>query len=243
MPRTSVVDLVAAHHACRCRAGRALDRRRRARRRRRDRRCCSPEHLIAAAQAEHVTAAPQMRARCRCPSPARAGRRDRRWSICVPGMITTIGIRRDRLARRDEDQPHAGLLPERIEIVEIGDPRQHRHRDDARRLPIRAARSRSTRILGRQRVPPRGSHGTTPSEGQPVSRVIAARPSSNSAASPRNLLMMKPLDARALVRLQHRMRADDAGDHAAAIDVADQHDRHVGRLRQIPYWRCRRRAD
>ena len=31
-------------------------------------------------------------------------------------------------------------------------------------------------------------------------------------------------------RRQHRMGADQAGDHAAAVDVADQHHRHIGRL-------------
>ena len=41
---------------------------------------------------------------------------------------------------------------------------------------------------------------------------------------------MKPwMRARSAAR-QHRMRADQAGDDAAALDVADQHDRHVGRL-------------
>ena len=37
-----------------------------------------------------------------------------------------------------------------------------------------------------------GNHGTTPSEGQPVKRVIAVRPCSNNPTSPRNLLTMKP---------------------------------------------------
>ena len=36
------------------------------------------------------------------------------------------------------------------------------------------------------------------------------------------------VDARALVRLQHEMRADQARDDAAAVDIAEHHDRHIG---------------
>ena len=36
------------------------------------------------------------------------------------------------------------------------------------------------------------------------------------------------VDPRALVRLEHRVRADEAGDDAAAVDVAEQHHGHVG---------------
>ena len=32
--------------------------------------------------------------------------------------------------------------------------------------------------------------------------------------------------------LDHRFGADDAGDHAAAVDITDQHNRHIGRLRE-----------
>jgi hypothetical protein len=37
------------------------------------------------------------------------------------------------------------------------------------------------------------------------------------------------VDARALVRFQHRMGADETGDHAAAVDIAGEHHRYVGR--------------
>jgi hypothetical protein len=39
-----------------------------------------------------------------------------------------------------------------------------------------------------------------------------------------------PLEPRALTCGKKGMRADKRGDDAAAIDVTDQHDRHVGRL-------------
>ena len=73
-----------------------------------------------------------------------------------------------------------------------------------------------------------GNHGTTPSEGQPVKRVIAARPCSNNPTSPRNLLTMKPWIRASLVRLQNEMRAGQTGDDAAAIDVPEHHHGHVG---------------
>ena len=121
-------------------------------------------------------------------------------------------------------------MRERIEIVEIGDARQHRHRDrDAARL--RGAALEIDRVLGRQPAAS-GSHGTTPRQGQPVSRSIAATPSSNRLASPRNLLIRKPRMRARSDGSSTAMGADEAGDDAAAIDVADEHHRHVGCCRK-----------
>ena len=53
--------------------------------------------------------------------------------------------------------------------------------------------------------------------------------SSNSAGSPRNLLMRIALEPRPLGLLQHRVGADQRRDHAAPVDVADQHDRQIRR--------------
>ena len=39
---------------------------------------------------------------------------------------------------------------------------------------------------------------------------------------------MKPRDRAPLLGVEHRLGADQARDHAAAVDVADQHHRHVG---------------
>ena len=38
------------------------------------------------------------------------------------------------------------------------------------------------------------------------------------------------LEPRALGRLEQRVRADQRRDHAALVDVADQHDRQIGRF-------------
>ena len=44
--------------------------------------------------------------------------------------------------------------------------------------------------------------------------------------------MMKPRMRARSARIEHGVRTDERGDHVAAIDVADQHDRHVGRMRE-----------
>ncbi len=122
-----------------------------------------------------------------------------------PGRTTTSASP-NRLAGAHECEPHARLHAERIEIVEIRDARQHRHRDLERRAS-------SPRRRARDRPRPRpashaacGSHGTTPSDGQPVKRSIAVTPSSNRRKSPRNLLIRKP-----------RMRARSAGSSTAWV--------------------------
>ena len=61
---------------------------------------------------------------------------------------------------------------------------------------------------------------------------IAARPSSNRFDVAAKLVDDEAMDARPLGRLEHAMGAGEAGDDAAAIDVAEQHDRHVGRRRK-----------
>ena len=42
----------------------------------------------------------------------------------------------------------------------------------------------------------------------------------------------EPAHQRRILRVDHRLGADQARDHAAAVDVADEHDRHVGRARE-----------
>ncbi len=57
-------------------------------------------------------------------------------------------------------------------------------------------------------------------------------PSANSAGSPRNLLTRKPRISAASAASITAPGADQARDHAAAVDVADEHDRHVGGARK-----------
>ncbi len=39
-------------------------------------------------------------------------------------------------------------------------------------------------------------------------------------------------DQRGILRRDHGLGADQARDHAAAVDIADQHDRHIGGARK-----------
>ena len=54
-------------------------------------------------------------------------------------------------------------------------------------------------------------------------------PSANSEMSPRIRLTMKPATSSRILGVEHRLGADQAGDHPAAVDVADHHHWHVRR--------------
>ena len=104
-----------------------------------------------------------------------------------------IGVARQRRARPHRDQLDRGLGVERIEIVEVGDVRQDRHRDAHARLRLRGQRSiERERILGRQTAARRGRTERGRAPPSRCARAIVAMPSANSAGSPRNLLTRKP---------------------------------------------------
>ena len=56
--------------------------------------------------------------------------------------------------------------------------------------------------------------------------------SPSRAGSPRNMLMMKALTHRAQVLGQHGHRAEEVGEHATPVNVADHDGRHAGPRRQ-----------
>ena len=149
-----------------------------------------------------------------------------------PGRMTRSASPGSAAARLHAHEVDRGLRIERIEIVEIGDVRQDRDRDPHARRGFdgRAASSASASSAGSRRAS--AKNGTRPSACQPVARAIVAMPSANSAGSPRNLLTRKPRISAASCGVDHRLGADEARDHAAAVDVADQHDRHIGRARK-----------
>jgi hypothetical protein len=80
--------------------------------------------------------------------------RDRRFAA---GQDDEIG-ERNGFAGANENKPHAGLHPQRIELVEIGDPRQHE--DGDRDGAVRAGfdRAEAERVFSRQ-APGRGKVG------------------------------------------------------------------------------------
>ena len=62
----------------------------------------------------------------------------------------------------------------------------------------------------------------------PVQILDPRMPSANRAGSPRNLLTRNPAIMLASAGIEHGLGANDLGDDAAAIDVADQNHRHIG---------------
>ena len=68
------------------------------------------------------------------------------------GQDDQVGIARERLARADEDEVDVRLDAQRIEIVEIGDAREHAARRSCTCRSGRAPRrvAEAERVLGRQ---------------------------------------------------------------------------------------------
>ena len=168
--------------------------------------------------------------RCRCPSPARAGRRDRRSS--PSSRAGGRGRRRrDRLARLDDHDRDA-----RLERAADRDRRNWRSAAgrgtaiDERRpraAPI-ARRGRATSSAGRRaRRRTTGRRRGTASRSAPRSTRSAVGEEAGVAAE---LVDDEALMRAAVAPAQHRMGADEAGDDAAAVDVADEDDRNIGRL-------------
>ena len=90
--------------------------------------------------------------RCRCPSPALPERLEVGDRRLRAGDEDQVAIARNCLARLDDHDLDIGLGAERVEVVEIGDARQARHRDpDARaglRTSPREARARPPPAAG-----------------------------------------------------------------------------------------------
>jgi hypothetical protein len=187
------------------------------------------EHLVAAAQAEHRAAAPDMGGNVDVPALLAQERQvgDGRFRA---GQQHQVGVAGQRPARPEQVDRHVGLGAQRVEIVEIGDPRQERH-DDADR-PARPAGAggivvEAHGVLGGQ-LAGRGEerqHAKAAEAGAILYDAEAAGEQRRVAAE---LVDDEPLEAGALPRLEQRVGPDQAGDDAAAVDVADQRHRQVG---------------
>ncbi len=170
-----------------------------------------PEHLITAAEAEDSPALAAMGEDVDVPALA-AQEFEIRERRLRARQDHQRRIARQRPAGPDHDQLDPRLGAQRVEIVEIGDARQYRHRD-AERIPAlarfaalgtlsrmreRGDPARRGRV-GEGRAPSKssagsseaaGKNGTVPNERSPVRAPSAAIPPSNSRISPRNLLTM-----------------------------------------------------
>ncbi len=129
----------------------------------------------------------------------------------------------------EEDEVDALFQAKGVEVVEVGDARIGEH-DDLHALAA-PRRRQAEGIFGRQpmgrleerQLPERGPPGTS------FDFFHAVREQGGIAAE---AVDDEAHDHRGIGRIDHRLRADEAGDHATTIDVAQQHDRHVGGARE-----------
>ena len=125
----------------------------------------APEHLIAAAEAEHMAAAAVMREQIDVPA-LRAQEGEIAAGRLRAGDDDELGIAGDRFARTHHHEIDARLELQRIEIVEIGDPRQREAGDLALARLARVAQAQ--RVLGRQLAGARRTRAARRSRAMPV---------------------------------------------------------------------------
>ena len=185
------------------------------------------QHLIAAADAQNMAAAPDMGDQIHVP-PLIAQEAEVTDGRFGPRNHHEIGVARDGTSRPQHGQAHAGLGRHRIEIVEICDARQGQA-DHMQSLPGR--RTQIDGILGRKAMGVRepGQHAEPPPAGAGFDLMVTVIEQPGIAAE---LVDQKSLHHRGVRGIQHRLRTDDLGDHAAAVDIACQHDRDTRRARE-----------
>ena len=139
-----------------------------------------------------------------------------------------IGVARQRIARPHPHQLDGRLGVERIEIVEIGDMRQQRNGDLDGGSGLDRPRSLQREGILRRQQPRFGQEGDEaerlPAGGRRDKRHAVGEQRRVAA----ELVDQEAFDQRRVVGVDHRLGADQAGDHPAAVDVADQHHRHAG---------------
>ena len=148
--------------------------------------------------------------------------------VFEPGRMTRSASPGSAVPGCTRTRSTVGFRLQRIEIVEIGDLRQDRHGDlELRALAPRLRMIERQRILGRQM--PRVGKIRHEAERRPAGRrddrLLARDEQARIAAK---LVDDEARDQRRVVGIEHRLGADEARDHAAAVDVADDDDRHVG---------------
>jgi hypothetical protein len=188
------------------------------------------EHLIAAADAEDLSTMPVMGQEVDIPAfPAQEGqigeRRLRPWEDhhgCVA---------RQWFARPHQKQLDRGLQPQRVEIVEIGDVGEGRHRDldpIVWRCGIDACISpQCQRVFGRQ--PACFIEVRNNAKAGPLGALANRRHPAIEQAPIATELVDDVAGEQSPFRIgQQRMRPDQLGNDAAALDIADQRHRNVG---------------
>ncbi len=133
-----------------------------------------------------------------------------------------------RLPRLEKCQTHIRLTGQRVEIVEIRNPAQHRHRDMNRRIITGVSRLAGDveNILGGQE-PGRGEPWQNPKAGPTGCRFDHCHAIGKERGVATKLVDQEAADQRPVRRIKHRTGANKASDDAAAVDVAGDHNRNV----------------
>ncbi len=136
-----------------------------------------------------------------------------------------------RFAGLDDDEPHGRLHAQRVEIIKICDARQHRHGDGHRafrpRLFVAKAERvfrRETRCVGEERQE---------AEGPPVRMRFERHHTAEEQVRVAAELVDDEADYCArVVRRERRFDAENLGEYAATIDIADQRHGAAGGARE-----------
>ena len=152
----------------------------------------------------------------------------------VPGTSDEVGAldvgRRAREAHAD-----AGLGGERVDVGEVAHPAQAEDGDLERVAAAgggASGRGASSASESSASSHSPSSHGSTPSVGRPVSAAQLLEPRGEDRVVAAELVDDEAGDERLVVGLEQREAAVERGEDAAAVDVADEHDREVGRARE-----------
>ncbi len=184
------------------------------------------QHLVAAAQAQHPAAPADMGAQIDVPALLAKG-----LQVVDRGLGARQqhqgGLRGDRRAGPDQHHRHARLRPQGVEVVEIGDARQHRHRHRDGTGPARARAREPQHVLRRQ------ARGVGEMRHEAEGRPAGPLGDHPHAVGEQARIAAEAVDEEAgdqggILRVDHGLRADEARDHPAPVDVADQHHRRVG---------------
>ena len=145
-----------------------------------------------------------------------------------PGRMTSDVVPGIGSPGRRKMQLDAGLEGERIEVVEVRDARIGEHGDE--RLAAGHAFLASVegeRVLGREAagIPEEGHEAEAGPAGGLLDRLHAVREQRRVAAE---LVDDEAGDVGRVLGCDDGLGAGEAGDDAAAVDVADEDDRHVG---------------
>ena len=174
----------------------------------------------AAAWSRTARSSPRERSQARSASVAR-----------VPGSTTRSAPASAR-GVGGEDDVDARLDAERVDVGEVGDPREPYDGDPQPRLVLGWPADRRRSSASSESSQRSGCHGSTPYTSRPVSAAELVESRAEQVDVAAELVDHEARDQRLVRRVQQRHRAEHRREDAAAVDVADHDRRDRAVLRQ-----------